>query len=125
MARITLELPADASLVRVARLVAASAARRAGGGEAAVDDVRLAVGEACAWAVGRQQRSPAGAPIELSLDDTSPARLGLEVVDHAGPERAEDADGLGLALLRGLAGDLTVQPTSDGARLRCWLPAEA
>ncbi len=125
MATITVQLPADASLVRVARLVAASAARRAGLGEEAVDDVRLAVGEACAWAVVRHQRVAAAAPVELTLDDSTPARLTLEVLDHGGPGRAEDSDDLGLALLRGLAGEVGLEPTADGARLRFSLPGPA
>ena len=125
MAPITLALPVDTSLVRVARLVAAAAARRAGLGEDAVDDVRLAVGEACAWAVVRQQRVGADAPVQLSLDDSAPARLALEVVDHGGPGLAEDVEDLGLALLRGLAGHVGVEATADGARLRFTLPAQA
>ena len=43
---------ADAAHVRTARLIAAAMARRSGVGEDVLDEVRLAVGEACARAVG-------------------------------------------------------------------------
>lgn len=55
-ADVTLQLPPSAAHVRTARLIAAAMARRAGVGDAVLDEVRLAVGEACARAVRVQER---------------------------------------------------------------------
>jgi hypothetical protein len=49
---VSLTITRDPSLVRTVRLVAASLARRAGLDAAAVEEVRLAVGETCAVMVG-------------------------------------------------------------------------
>ena len=49
---VSLTITRDPSLVRTVRLVAASIARRAGLDAAAVEEVRLAVGETCAVMVG-------------------------------------------------------------------------
>lgn len=71
--------------VRTARLIAAAVARRAGVDESLLDEVRLAVGEACSRAVGLHERH---APhelvaLELSCDD---ARFVVEVTDVATPD---------------------------------------
>ncbi len=52
MAEVELLLPALPAHVRTARVVCVAAARRAGLSDELVDDLRLAVGEACARAVG-------------------------------------------------------------------------
>jgi anti-sigma regulatory factor (Ser/Thr protein kinase) len=52
MATVELRFSALPEHVRTARLVAAAVARRAGVDEAVLDEVRLAVGEACTRAVG-------------------------------------------------------------------------
>ena len=49
---VSLTITRDPSLVRTVRLVAASLARRAGLDAAAVEEVRLAIGETCAVMVG-------------------------------------------------------------------------
>ena len=84
------------------------------------------MGEACAWAVVRHQRVAAAAPVELTLDDSTPARLDARGRSTtAGRSGHEDSDDLGLALLRGLAGEVGLEPTADGARLRFSLPGPA
>ena len=55
---ITVSIARDAALVRTVRLVAASFARRATTGEDFVEEVRLAVGEACALLVGPESDVP-------------------------------------------------------------------
>ena len=55
--------------VRTARLVATAVARRSGVAESLLDEVRLAVGEACSRAVEAHQRHCPGQPIRLSLTD--------------------------------------------------------
>jgi serine/threonine-protein kinase RsbW len=55
--------------VRTARLVATAVARRCGVAESLLDEVRLAVGEACSRAVEAHQRHCPGEPIQVSLTD--------------------------------------------------------
>src|SRR6202451_344635 len=55
--------------VRTARLVATAVARRSGVAESLLDEVRLAVGEACSRAVEAHQRHCPEQPIRVSLTD--------------------------------------------------------
>ena len=55
--------------VRTARLVATAVARRSGVAESLLDEVRLAVGEACSRAVEAHQRHCPWEPIRVSLTD--------------------------------------------------------
>ena len=55
--------------VRTARLVATAVARRSGVAESLLDEVRLAVGEACSRAVEAHLRHCPGQPIRVALTD--------------------------------------------------------
>ena len=55
--------------VRTARLVATAVARRSGVAESLLDEVRLAVGEACSRAVEAHLRHCPGTPIRVALTD--------------------------------------------------------
>lgn len=55
--------------VRTARLVATAVARRSGVAESLLDEVRLAVGEACSRAVEAHLRHCPGRPIRVALSD--------------------------------------------------------
>lgn len=55
--------------VRTARLVATAVARRSGVDESLLDEVRLAVGEACSRAVEAHQKHCPGEPIRVALTD--------------------------------------------------------
>ena len=57
--------------VRTARLIAVAVARRAGVAEDLLDEVRLAVGEACSRAVELHQRHKAGASIAMFVGELS------------------------------------------------------
>ena len=52
---ITVAIARDPALVRTVRLVAAAVARRTSQDEEFVEEVRLAVGEACALLVGQER----------------------------------------------------------------------
>ncbi|WP_380169421.1 ATP-binding protein [Jannaschia sp. R86511] len=114
--------------VRTARLVAAAVARREGLPEDRVDEVRIAVGEAVTWAM----HTVTDNVVELVLGPGEHGtgefvvRVGggLSPVGGSAPAEEGDpdpgaADGLALALLRGLAdhviveGDTTVLTWSD------------
>ena len=87
--------------VRTSRLVAVAVARRAHFDEDRLEELRLAVGEACARAVRRSQAVGCAQPVVLTVNDAGPG-LSIEVADSA-PAHPDDGDPVVLALLRGLA----------------------
>jgi anti-sigma regulatory factor (Ser/Thr protein kinase) len=118
--------------VRTARLVGVAVARRAGVAEELLDEVRLAIGEACTRAVAlhRQYGLPDLVTVEMSDSDSYAVR----VIDHAPidasiglaklpPDELADESltdealttGVGFALLAGFVDDLQVRPVDDGA----------
>src|SRR6266849_10172597 len=70
--------------VRTARLVATAVARRSGVPEALLDEVRLAVGEACSRAVEAHQMHCPGEPVRIALTDKA-GRFEIEVVNTSQP----------------------------------------
>src|SRR5256885_9823788 len=93
--------------VRTARLVALAVARRAGVSDQLLDEVRLAVGEACSRAVGVHQSKVPDQPVLMRLTDEQD-RFVVEVVD-GGPLEHEAAD----ADLGSLDTDELSAPSSD------------
>src|ERR1700677_1525276 len=135
--------------VRTARLVAAAVARRSGVDEALLNEVRLAVGEACSRAVEAHQRHCPAEPVRMEMTDQG-ERFVVVVSDHApaasgssaslgangngaGPrglvEVAHEEDGgmipagFGLAVISGLADDVHVSSTSAGVSVRMSWPS--
>ncbi|MEV5611472.1 ATP-binding protein [Streptomyces sp. NPDC052225] len=126
--------------VRTARLVAAAVARRAGVDEAVLDEVRLAVGEACTRAVGLHQSSGTTEPVRVALIEEE-KQFSIEVGDAAprattvaahsevpgarGPDddlEAEGEDEMGLAVISGLVDDVQVTADEHGGLLRMTWP---
>ena len=68
--------------VRTARLVATAVARRSGVDESLLDEVRLAVGEACSRAVEAHQKHCPEQPIRVALTDDG-ERFEVVVTDAA------------------------------------------
>jgi anti-sigma regulatory factor (Ser/Thr protein kinase) len=66
--------------VRTARLVATAVARRSGVDEALLDEVRLAVGEACSRAVEAHRLYCPAEPVRIALTDSA-GRFEVEVTD--------------------------------------------
>lgn len=108
MALVELVLPALPAHVRTARLVGVAAARRAGLDDEFVDELRLALGEACGRAVLLHARFAPDTPVEITLRD-DPAGLTVTVRDR-GPAltASEAATGGG-----GDAGTLLADATED------------
>jgi anti-sigma regulatory factor (Ser/Thr protein kinase) len=118
--------------VRTARLLAASLARRTGVEESVIDEVKLAVGEACARAVGINQRSADEVLVELSDDDAVfvvtvhdkgraaavPDQLDVEDLASGDDVTAPLPPGFGLAVIAGLVDDLDVSADGDGTVVR-------
>src|SRR2546430_5336646 len=77
--------------VRTARLIAAAVARRAGIDGALLDEIRLAVGEACSRAVGVHQRRAAPHPVTLTIRDERDSFV-VVVADTAGEEVTSSDD---------------------------------
>ena len=126
--------------VRTARLVATAVARRSGVPEAVLDEVRLAVGEACSRAVEVHQEHCPGEPVRVALTGarerfevvvTNTAAVGADGMAWP-PEPATGPGGqdpatlpaqLGLAVIAGLADDVQVSRNGDGLSIRMSWPA--
>ncbi|MFG1671858.1 ATP-binding protein [Streptomyces sp. Y7] len=136
MATVELRFSALPEHVRTARLVAAAVARRAGVDEAVLDEVRLAVGEACTRAVGLHQSVGITAPVKVSLIEEE-KQFSIEVGDEAprsvpgdrssgaarddGEVDAEE-DEMGLAVISGLVDDVEVSAGEHGGLIRMTWP---
>ena len=106
---ITVTIARDPALVRTVRLVAAAVARRASQDEEFVEEVRLAVGEACALLVGQERDDVlGGGPVQISMQLEGRLRVSVTAdgqVAAADPPTS-DIDGVEpWALLRGLIDD--------------------
>jgi anti-sigma regulatory factor (Ser/Thr protein kinase) len=140
MSTVHLAFSPDPAYVRTIRLVAAAVARRAGVADELLDEVRLAIGEACTRAVAMHRRHGLSELIDVAMSDGG--RFVVRVIDR-GPAELAQADpgettgaiiaqvgletgrppvdddlvtaGVGIALLTGLVQDLAVRPTADGS----------
>ena len=129
--------------VRTARLVATAVARRSGVDEALLDEVRLAVGEACSRAVEVHRRHCPAEPVRIEMTDQG-ERFMVVVRDAAptvpgpgpsgGPVAAVPSgddgalaipSGFGLAVISGLADDVRVSSTSSGVSVQMSWPSAA
>lgn len=106
VATVELSFSALPAHVRTARLVAAAVARRSGVDEAVLDEVRLAVGEACSRAVHLHRRYCPDRPVTVTLVD-DPEVFRVVVSDEAPADDGTDEIGLSdLTDLSSGAGDL-------------------
>jgi anti-sigma regulatory factor (Ser/Thr protein kinase) len=124
--------------VRTARLVATAVARRGGVEEALLDEVRLAVGEACSRAVEVHQQQCPAEPVRVELRDGAD-RFEVVVTDRVpnddpagegtpevSPDLAElNGDlNLGFAVIAGLADDVGISSTPSGVEITMSWPAK-
>lgn len=121
---VSVAIARDPALVRTARLVAAAVARRAGLDEVLVEEIRLAVGEACAVMIGidgladGQRPEPDGEQVVVRLTGGTSF-----VVEVSGRVAAQDSilEGFDLdpwGLLRGIDEALAVDQDGDVCRVR-------
>jgi anti-sigma regulatory factor (Ser/Thr protein kinase) len=152
MATVELSFSALPAHVRTARLIVTAVARRSGVAEALLDEVRLAVGEACSRAVEAHQRHCPEEPVQLELtadgnrrfevivSDTVPgedAAGGTPLSSSPGSQDAggmpaewgdlagrpgDDSGDLGLAVISGLADDVVISSTPKGMQIRMSWP---
>lgn len=142
MPRVRLEISPTPAHVRTARLVATAVARRSGVADTALDEIRLAVGEACSRAVSLHREYAPAEMVSVVLEDDgkfvvavrdaapvgadATAADALELVSriYAGQGRNNDllpAD-FGLAVIGGLVDDVEVVPVDPGTIVRMTWP---
>lgn len=124
--------------VRTARLIATAVARRGGVEEALLDEVRLAVGEACSHAVETHQQQCPAEPVRVELRDgrdrfevmvsdrvpnDDPAGAAATKVSYDLAELNGDLN-LGFAVIAGLADDVDITSTPSGVEITMSWPAK-
>ena len=144
MALVELSFPARPVHVRTARQVAVSLARRAELADEVLDEIRLAVAEACGLALAVLRQARDDGPVAVVFDDSDgftvevrtgavlPAATGaaaLDVVADVAKIAAEDDEqlpaGAALAVLAEFAPVLDAATSAQGLRLRLSWPAAA
>ena len=137
MATVEVTFTALAAHVRTARLVATAVARRSGVAESLMDEVRLAVGEACSRAVETHAAQCPDKPVRLALSNQA-GRFQIEVINAgrsaqgslaASGARREDRGesaimppGFSLAVIAGLADDVEISETEAGTSVKMSWP---
>ena len=125
--------------MRTARLIASTVGRRVGLDESLVDEVKLAVGEACARAAGVQQTNHVDDDVVVSFSDDGGAFTvtvtdrGEAEVEVAMPDLVQVADdldgalplGFGLAVIAGLVDDVEVTAGDPGTVVTMRWPISA
>jgi anti-sigma regulatory factor (Ser/Thr protein kinase) len=126
-ATVRLAFPPEPRLLGTIRLVVGIVARKAGLDEEGIEDLKVAVSETCAVAVGDLNRAGRPDPVEVDLVE-APDRFGIEVRDRAPAAPPAPGDGevddreLGLALVGALVDDLKTATLEDGGnRTTFWL----
>ena len=123
---ISVSVARDPALVRTVRLVTAAFARRASLDEDLVEEVRLAIGEACALLVGAEpprgsSGGPAEGPVEVDMEVTdrlyAVVRASDQVLPAADPATIDGGGVEPLTLLRGMVEDLKVEESATGTAL--------
>jgi serine/threonine-protein kinase RsbW len=124
MATVELSFTPLPAHVRTARLVAAAVARRSGVDESLLDEVRLAVGEACSRAVEEHRLHCPTEPVRLALTEVA-GRFEVEVTDTSiqGGATRSFPPGFGIAVIAGLADDVQISETSAGTSIRMSWPS--
>ena len=129
---VSLTITRDPSLVRTVRLVAASLARRAGLDAAAVEEVRLAVGETCAVMIGAAEDDVVAdseadqVTVTLQVGDGLVAEISgpsARPADDDTPEELADLATDRWILVRGLGDDVEVVEQGASTRVRLAWPA--
>jgi serine/threonine-protein kinase RsbW len=139
MATVEVTFTPLAAHVRTARLVATAVARRSGMAESLMDEVRLAVGEACSRAVETHASQCPDEPVRVALSSDA-GRFEIEVInagqvaglgaETAGsgqvPNQGGDGSimppGFSLAVIAGLADDVQISETEAGTSVKMSWP---
>ncbi|HET9692049.1 MAG TPA: ATP-binding protein [Acidimicrobiales bacterium] len=131
-----LQIPASPEYIGIVRLVVSSlaSARRALADER-VDDLKLAVSEACTNAIEAHAAAGSEQPVVVRVHEGT-ERLEVEIVDKGAgfdpdalpvhppvtdPDRLNFERGLGIPLIRTLVDEVQFVPTGDGTTVRMTL----
>ena len=133
MPTVELEIPPRSDYLALVRLVVASSATLEPAlSDRRIDDLRLAVSEACANAVDGQRALGSSLPVHIAIEIDGEG-VAVTVTDHAGgfepdavdpipsaddPGRLRHERGLGIPLMRSLADVVSFTPTADGTAVR-------
>jgi anti-sigma regulatory factor (Ser/Thr protein kinase) len=133
MPTVRLAFSAAPQYVRTARLVGVAVARRAGVADELLDDIQLAIGEACGRAVARHRRYGVDELVRVEMSDDGPYEV--RVIDACGSavtpaeadgsdesDESEAADRMGETLLAGLVDELAVSVDEHGTEVRMVWP---
>ncbi len=125
---VELKIPCKPEYVGVARLALLGVASRMKFSYDEVEDIRLAVGEACTTSVGwavRNQKEESDIVVRSSISDTL---LTVDVIDTSGqrqemPEAHDDpntpeGEGIGALLITLLVDEVTVTPLDGGTHVK-------
>jgi anti-sigma regulatory factor (Ser/Thr protein kinase) len=107
---VTIAITRDPALVRTVRLVAAAVARRAACKDSLIEEIRLAVGEACAVMIGAEEQ-PADGDGQIEVQLQAAGQFKVVVTGRVDGVDSEFAD-MGVepwALLHGLSDDVVVE----------------
>jgi serine/threonine-protein kinase RsbW len=138
MATVEVTFTPLAAHVRTARLVATAVARRSGVAESLMDEVRLAVGEACSRAVETHASQCPDEPVRVALSSDA-GRFEIEVINAGqaaglGAETAASGQspkqgdgsimppGFSLAVIAGLADDVQISESEAGTSVKMSWP---
>jgi len=137
---VELEIPPRNDYLALARRAVAAAARlHEGVADRRVDDLSLAVSEACTNAVNASRARGVEAPVQVRVDLLADGVV-VTITDHAGgfepdevdpipsaedPRRLGHEGGLGLPLIRSLADEATFTRTADGTAVAIRVHATA
>ena len=124
--------PRNDHLALVRRVVSTAAAAGDELPDRRIDDLSLAVSEACANAIDAQRAIGAVAPVTIHIE-LGDGAVAVTVTDHAGgfspdaldplpsvedPGRLRHEHGLGLPLIRSLSESVSFEPTEEGTAVR-------
>lgn len=123
---VELKIPCRPEYVGVARLAILGVASRMKFSYDQVEDVRLAVGEACTTSVewaAKNKRENTDVIVRSSITDT---KLTIDIIDNAGQreessgdqEKEIDSENLGALLITLLVDEVTVTPSGDGTHVK-------
>lgn len=128
MAVVELDVPAKSVYVGVVRLAVAALGRSLEIDEDAIEDLKIAVSEACANAVIAHEASGIDEPVQIVWnDDGDDVRIDVTSAASAPSDDASEAlsstgslasrDVLSLALLQSLVDSCTVEPLAEGGSI--------
>lgn len=130
---IELEIPARAEYVALARLVVSAMAASTGSlADDQVDDLKIAVSEACTNAIEAHVNravddrvtlrwSEGGDRLQVQIDDCGPGFDPSQLPEHppvTDPERLNFERGLGIPLIRTLVDEVSFDPSDSGTSVR-------